>query len=210
MKTKITPIFLSAFFALSSASYGGPAPAIDYPDQAVASPQYEVKSRTSTAFTGITSLSYDYIGAGWALSSFDLDDFDDEANGGYIDLSVSIADNAYIRLFGTIQDDTSSGGAAVGLHHELFPTLDLITDVGGFYEDLTEEFGVYSEFGARWLTCKYFELDASVGLDYIDSNADYYGIVRAIVPVYKSLSFVASTRIEDETQTYRAGFRFDF
>ncbi|MCB1093946.1 MAG: hypothetical protein R3F19_18610 [Verrucomicrobiales bacterium] len=154
-------------------------------------------------------ISYDYVQANWAFSSFDLDGFD-ESNGAQLGLSVSIADNAYISLFGTIQDDTSNAGFGIGLHHELVESVDLTTEVGGFYQDIVEDFGAYTELGARWYSCKWFELGASVGLDYIDSEANFYGRVTALVPVYKGLSFVATTKLEEEGQTYGAGFRFNF
>lgn len=154
-------------------------------------------------------ISYDYFEASWAFSTYDLDGFD-ESNGAHLGLSVSIDDNAYISLFGTIQDETSNAGVGIGLHHELVETLDLTTEVGGFYEDIVEDFGGYAELGARWLSCEYFELGAGVGLQYIDSEADFYGVVRAVVPIYKGLSFVASTHLEEEGQTYGAGFRLNF
>jgi hypothetical protein len=154
-------------------------------------------------------ISYDYFQANWAFSSYDLAGFD-ESNGAQLGLSVSIADNAYISLFGTIQDDTSDAGFGIGLHHEVVESVDLTTEVGGFYEDIVEDFGGYAQIGARWYSCKWFELDAGVGLDYIDSEATFYGVVTALVPVYKSLSFVATTKLEEEGQTYGAGFRLNF
>lgn len=163
----------------------------------------------STSHADTEGISYDYFEAGWALTTYDLDDFDD-VNGGSLGLSVSIDDNAYISLFGTITDEASNAGAGVGLHHELVPTLDLVAEVGGFYEDISEDFGAYAELSARWLSCKWFELDAGVGIQYIESDTDFYGIFHAIVPVYKSLSIVASAMVEDHGQTYGAGFRLSF
>lgn len=154
-------------------------------------------------------ISYDYAQVNWAFSTFDIDGFD-EANGAQLGLSFSIADNAYISLFGTLQDDTSDAGVGFGLHHELVESVDLTTEVGGFYEDIIEDFGAYTQIGVRWNSCKWFELDAAVGLEYLDGEADIYGVVTALVPVYKTLSFVATTKLEEEGQTYGAGFRLNF
>ncbi|MDA0812380.1 MAG: hypothetical protein O3C21_08355 [Verrucomicrobia bacterium] len=154
-------------------------------------------------------ISYDYAQANWAFSTYDLEGFD-EANGAQLGLSVSIADNAYISLFGTIQDDTSDAGFGIGLHHELVESVDLTTEVGGFYEDVVEDFGAFTQIGFRWNSCKWFELGAAAGLDYIDSEANFYGVVTGLVPIYKSLSFVATTKLEEEGQTYGAGFRLNF
>ena len=154
-------------------------------------------------------ISYDYFEASWNYTSFDLENFDD-AHGANLGLSVSLDDNAYIKLFGTIADEAANAGFGIGIHHELAPSLDLVAEVGGLYEDISEEFGAYGELGGRWLSCEWFELDAGVGLQYVESDADFYGIVRAIIPVHKSLSIVASAMLEDKGQTYGAGIRINF
>lgn len=162
---------------------------------------------SAIAHADTEGISYDYFDVNWALTSIDgLDD----SHGAQLGLSVSLADNSYIKLFGSIQDETSNGGLGFGLHHEMIETVDLTAEIGGFYDDVVEDIGAYTELGARWYTCKWFELDAGIGLTYVDSEADFYGVVRAIVPVYKGLSFVASTILEEDAQTYGAGFRLNF
>jgi hypothetical protein len=158
----------------------------------------------------VNILSYDYIEAGWNHNELDVPGFDDSVDGFYIDLSVSLDDNAYIALSGVFQDDASAAAAGIGLHHELFSSFDLTAEVGGLYEEVFDDLGGYGEFGARWAVFSHLELGASVGAEWIDSDTEVYGIVRVVVPITRALSVVAAGRVEDEDTEVRFGFRFDF
>ena len=154
-------------------------------------------------------LSYDYFEATWAYSSYDIGDFDD-SNGARLDLSVSLSDDAYISLFGTIQDESSNVGLAIGIHTELAEPVDVYAEIGAYYDDLYEDFGPVAGIGLKWEVCKHLELDAGIGVNYIDDEANFLGNVDAIIPIYKGLSIVAGALLQDDGQTYRAGLRLNF
>lgn len=183
-----------------------------------------------------STISYDFVGAGWTRVSdglFGLDDTD-----GYnIGLSKTITGGLFgFASFGQQFGDLSEGDAALdvdftalsfgaGYHVGIASNVDFVVQVGAGYREgganLTipgatlsaqgSEWGVVAATGFRIALTNWLELNLFYTPDYFDSSYRNAGTANLIFRnIVSTVDLVLSGSIDEETESFGAGLRYNF
>ncbi len=164
--------------------------------------------------------NYRYVEAGYVYRDFEPY-FGDAGHGGGIGLSYDFLGPVYAAAkFRWSKADSkysrSDASAGLGVYHEIYDCLHLTFEGGGRWGKT--EYGHFSDSGFGYYAGPGFRAKFRSGIE-IFGNAYYSGIdgdsgflfdAGAVFDVTANLDLVISAVLEDDSQSYFAGFRLNY